>query len=162
MTCHVSLVSRKNWFKKMLMFEAINEKSSQTTAVQQVENMSMILSEPVLARFPFVGKRSCVDLYSVFWLESIHNLSLGTYCLLKECVWNILNDESRNTCALKLQTGYCKLLKSARKLLPSTWSRFLFESHKSLTCCGIPLDFQKLHQTNNFNGFFSDAGLKNG
>lgn len=92
-----------------------------------------------------------------FWANAW--LVIGISRLLKACMRSMLNDQSRNTCALKSRSGSCKTFKSVREVILSSLNRFLYESHKSLIGCDIWLDFRDSHQTNYFKWFFSDASL---
>lgn len=130
-----------------------------TTAGQQLEKISILSFEAVLAWFSFLDICSCVDHYLVSRFEPLHKLSFGISRLLKESMWNMLKDDRRIPYALKSRSSFCKTFKSVRMMILSTLNRFLYESHESLMSCDIWLNYRKWHQINYLDGFYSDAGV---
>lgn len=72
---------------------------------QHLDEMSMLLVESVIVSFPFSKIHYCVDVYFIFRFTLMRNIFLGISRSLKEYSWNILNDDFRNSDAVRTAPG---------------------------------------------------------
>lgn len=66
----------------------------------------------------------------MFRFEPMHNLSVVISRLLKDCVWNMLGDESRETFVIRTVSSSSKKFKSVRNAVPSILNNVLGDSRK--------------------------------
>lgn len=56
---------------------------------------SMFYIPPILSKFPLLGLHGCIDIYSVFRPEPVHELSLSVSKRIKECVVQMFRYDER-------------------------------------------------------------------
>lgn len=99
----------------------IEETNFQTAYLPQ--KLSMLSVEPIWTDFLFAAIYCDVDLYSIIRIEPMHNISLAI-SMLKECVWDRLGDDYKETCAIKKVSGSGNLFKSVTKVVLLTLNSF--------------------------------------
>lgn len=121
----------------------------------QLEFLDVVSVHPVnsvFVTFIFVGIHHSVDVYAIFWFEPLHNLFLWVFWLLKELIWNILGDDSRETRANKTRYGSNKTFEAVKVMILSALNMVLTDYQKRLIGTGIHVNFRKPRQSNRRTG----------
>ena len=125
----------------------------------ELEDLSMHSLPPVLSKFPHAGIHPCVDSYSIFRFEPLHNFSLGVSKLIKECASDLLRDEKRFTSNITKKDGTARSFSQVRKKILHTVNRFLQEVEQTSKGHGIHVDYSKGVVGPRLNGFFTENGI---
>lgn len=92
---------RRYWeYIRELISSHIQSKKHTSHPAPPLEEISLKSLSPFIVDFSFAGMHGSVDIYEWFKFEPMHNLSLGIRRMLKECLWNLLSDETRKTSML--------------------------------------------------------------
>lgn len=110
---------------------------------ERLKDLSMHCKLRVLASLLFVGIDACNDVYAIFSLEPMHNLSLGTSKLLYNCLLEMLCDETSVAHAVKPTLGAPKTFKFLKEMVIDALNKFLriVQSNNSGFC--LCVDFSK-------------------
>lgn len=116
--CSYSVALRRSRPKtKAILPEILKTSSAEVQMSQQLDKMSSLPAELVHVLFPFWRICYCVDLYSDFRIEPLHYLFLGINCLHEECILNAMNNNTRDSGAVKTITGTRRSFESQRGIL---------------------------------------------
>ena len=133
--------------------------SENRETLEELATLSMHPILPVFADFPFVGIHESVDIYSIFDYDPMHVLSLGISRLLKECLWELLDDSNRKTSALRTSNGSKKTYKAAKRFVLQSMNHFLLETIESSPGFQMRVNLNKEKGIGRLNGLFLENGL---
>lgn len=105
--------ARKRYWKKIeadLPMKA-HMSGAKMNQLEFLDKISELPMDPVFVTLPFVWIHRSVDVYAIIRFQPLHNLSLGVSRLLKECIWNMVGGESRETRAPEMRSGSKTFLK---------------------------------------------------
>lgn len=80
-----------------ILFEIDKKRKSVNASENVLMEYSMHPPPSSLASFQFFGTHESVDIYSIFWVEPVHTLSLTFDCIDKECLVAMLTDTTRTS-----------------------------------------------------------------
>lgn len=129
-----------------------------TAADNVLAEQSLNVNPPVLQEFPFMSLVPCLDIYSVFHFEPMHNLPLGVSKLLKTCAGERLRSDSQSSTAMLTTAGQPKKFATIRVTVLKEMNAFLSRSQQSSQGYGLRLDFSSGSGTQ-LQGLFADNGL---
>lgn len=121
--------------------------------------MAVLPVDPVLVTFPFVWIHKSVDVHAIIRLDPLHDLSLGASCLVMECIWNILGDESIETSEIKSRTCPNRSFKAVKFIILSTLNMYMTDCQKRLVGTGPRVNFKKPGHSNRLTDLFAEIGL---
>lgn len=139
-----SRVPRRCWENTIeLISNHIENMKSTSHSAQFIEKMSLMSLSHVFVDFPSVGIHASVNVYASFRFGSMHNLSLEISRALKECLWNLLRDKTRNTGTIQSTCDFPKSFNAVKSAAVPPINWFLASSQQPFLGSGFRIDFNR-------------------